>query len=168
MDTAATRCAFVRNRAAGLYGGAVHVASADAATFTDCAFDSNVAVKGGALRVKRDNTAAEGNVVIASSLFLNNVAQYGGGLLVDDNGAVTVTGSNFTANGAVAAGGGVAVGDGGRVAVAATQFVGNGNFSCVDAPAAGGALAVGLDEFKPTVGCTVSWERGGGGWWAAF
>ena len=100
-------------------------------------------------------------VTLDNSTLVSNVAQFGGGLLVDDGGAVTVTSSNFTANAAVGAGGGLAVGDGGVARVADTLFWQNGNASCVDAPAAGGGVAVGLDEFKPRVGCAVSAKEEG-------
>ena len=143
-------------------GGALSVASADAVTISDSLFAANVATKGGAVRVRNDNPgAAAGAVSFVNSSFEGNVAQYGGALLVDAGGAATAADCFFTRNAARAAGGGVSVGDGGAVVLARTSFSANGNFSCDDAPAAGGGLAVGMDEFKPYVGCTVKrWREG--------
>ena len=158
MFVSVSRSAFEDNRATGIYGGAVFVASTDSLSVSDSRFRGNVATKGGAARVRndlREAGTALGNVSFAACSFDDNVAQFGGGIHVDGGGSVAVIGTNFTGNAASAAGAGVAVGDGGELRAAGARFSRNGNSSCVSPPATGGALAVGIDDFKPYAGCSA-------------
>lgn len=158
MFVSVSDSSFRDNRATGIYGGAVFVASTDSLAATRVSFEGNVATKGGAVRVRNDLKeagAAQGAVSFDSCSFDRNVAQFGGGIHLDGGGTVAVAATNFTANAASAAGAGVAVGDGGEFSALGSLFSGNGNSSCVAAPATGGALAVGIDDFKPYAGCSA-------------
>lgn len=158
MYVSISRSRFTDNRATGIYGGAVFVASTDSLSVSSALFRGNVATKGGAARIRNDLKEAGtalGDVSFSSCAFEDNVAQFGGGIHVDGGGSVALSLTNFTANAASAAGAGVAVGDGGSLEASGARFSRNGNSSCVSPPGTGGALAVGIDDFKPYAGCSA-------------
>ena len=158
MFVSVSSSVFTDNRATGIYGGAVFVASTDSLAVSAALFRGNVATKGGAARIRNDLKEAGtalGAVSFSGCSFEDNVAQFGGGIHVDGGGSVAVTLTNFTGNAASAAGAGVAVGDGGSLVASESRFSRNGNSSCVSPPGTGGALAVGIDDFKPYAGCSA-------------
>jgi len=132
--------------AGGGYGGAIQVFDGPTATVTNCTFDNNSAVHGGAIYVSANATLNVGNATTSTVFTGNTASRQGGGIRND--GSATVINSTFSGNRATAIGGGNAVSGGGAIhnngALTLTNVTLNANQAPADTVSGGGGLGGGI------------------------
>lgn len=106
------------------------------------------APSGGAIWVGGGGRPASDLTSISGSAFTKNTANYGGAVYASPRANVSVSTSSFVTNTAKAAGGALLADDNTSIQLAGSSFLGNGNYSSFDAPQSGGAISLGINEFK--------------------
>lgn len=191
-DVAITDGTFIRNRAPGSDGGAIHVGSQGSLSIDGGRFEANFGQWGGAIRVK-------GDARISGAEFLDNTGGSGGGGAIYANCHLVVDGGSFTGNAAPNGKGGAIYGESGswncdrsdRPSDDLTLEIQGANFSSSTAKDAGGAIyseeeiaitdgtftdnssgayggAIAANGLATIHGSTFAYNRGGGDGGALF
>ncbi|BDA51124.1 probable metabotropic glutamate receptor-like protein P [Coccomyxa sp. Obi] len=139
-------------------GGGIVAATCDQIVLTNVTFSNNIATKGGGIYFAGDDVAGSNGVGIIASLFTENNAQSGGAVYAGPGARGLVAYTTFDSNTAKSYGGALLADDDSQIQISNSAFTNNGRYSCYDPPMTGGAINVGIDEFKAssTAGCGSS------------